>query len=396
MRLAVVDPHHAAPPVVRRLFAASPWCTCELVEASAWANVAHDQFAALLVVDESRDASDRELTTGVDTILQPASAQPPAVILTDQPAKYSNVQVGHVCLPFDSPVELVHGAILGLAAAQPSLRQADQDRLHMRRLTDSVHRHIESLDAELRLASRVQQHFVPRGVQRFGSAAFSTLYRPCSWVSGDLFDVFPLGDEHVGFYVADVVGHGVAAGLLTMYVKHAICPQRAGGGIGEIVRPSEVLACLNNQLAGDVLQECQFVTMWYGLLDLRSFQLECASAGHPPPLLVEARGNWRELYGEGCLLGLEADQLFQSRTVQLHRQDRILVYSDGLDEVLVSQRRSRPQAPALQPGMEELLRSPSAELLAGLERRLNDSPGSLNRADDVSVILLDIDVDKSN
>ncbi len=70
-----------------------------------------------------------------------------------------------------------------------------------------------------------------------------------------------------------------------------------------------------------------------------------------------------------------------------------MVYSDGLDHVLIAHRPPLPGMPELHLGIPELLRKPSIELFAGLEWQLDNAPGSLNKGDDVSVLLLDMDRD---
>jgi len=191
--------------------------------------------------------------------------------------------------------------------------------------------------------------------------------------------------------VADVVGHGVAAGLVTMYAKHVISSLRVTQGSDqEIVPPSTVLAGLNDQLAGEVLEESQFITLWYGLLDLESLELRYSAAGHPPPLWLDADGGLRELHGDGGLLGLDRGQSFQDQGAQLRSGDRVFLYSDGLESVLISERHPRPRLPTLQPGIMQILDRTVADLLAALEQRLNNAPGSLNKADDVSVVVMDV------
>jgi len=261
----------------------------------------------------------------------------------------------------------------------------------MRKLSESVNRHIEALDTELRLASRLQRDFLPRGVSTIGSARFATLYRPCSWVSGDIFDIVRLDEQHIGFYLADAVGHGVAAGLLTMYIRHAICMKRIFEGSYDLTPPPRVLSMLNDRLASEEFQDSQFVTMWYGLFNTTTLQLDFSSAGHPPPFLIERHGGCRELYGEGGLLGLISGQHFEHETVQLHPGDRVLVYSDGLDGILIQHRAPLPEMPTLHAGIPELMRLPSDELFASLESQLDSAPGSLSKGDDVSIVLLDVD-----
>src|SRR5688572_27865942 len=70
------------------------------------------------------------------------------------------------------------------------------------------------IDEELRLAAKLQQDFLPRVMPQVGNVHFHTLYRPAGYVSGDLYDVCRLDEQHVGFWMTDAVGHGMPAALL--------------------------------------------------------------------------------------------------------------------------------------------------------------------------------------
>lgn len=390
IRAAILDPRCVAPPVVRRLFGGADWCRANYVESATLEQKLVDIDVIVLVDAESADEPATPHSHFLESFPETESSAT-FVILTSRPTAFEGLAATHVCLPADSPIELVHGVMLGLLASRRRIKEAQAQHERLARLTESLHRQFTSIDTELRLASRLQKNFLPRDAKRIGPACFSMLYRPCSFVSGDIFDVLQLDEHHVGFYLADAVGHGVAAGLLTMYIKHAIQPTQVTPAGVEVLHPSTVLQALNDRLAAHELHDAQFITGWYGLLDLRTMRLEYAVAGHPPPLLIGADGSIRELHGEGTLLGLSVGQTFSGESVDLKPTDRLMVYSDGLDNVLIANRPPLPEMPDLNPGIPELLRKPTTELFAELENRLDTSPGSLSKGDDVSVLVVDFD-----
>jgi len=257
-------------------------------------------------------------------------------------------------------------------------------------ISKSIHRHFEAMDAELRLASRMQRELLPPDRFEFGGRArFSALYKPCAWVSGDIIDILPLNDRTVAFYLADVAGHGVAAGLLTMFVKQAVFPRDLEAAGQPPMEPARVLANLNARLIAQQLRDSLFVTAWYGLLDTETMQLDYATAGHPPAIHVRD-GNVSELHAEGGLLGLAEGTLFRGGTIQLAPQDRIVIYSDGVEGVLIGHRPPLPAIPQWHPDVPALLNGSTEEVLSGVESRLNSAPGSLNRGDDATVVVLDM------
>jgi serine phosphatase RsbU (regulator of sigma subunit) len=287
--------------------------------------------------------------------------------------------------------EELSGALRAVARMKAGLMCGVREHDEIRRKSASYQRRYEEMDLELRLASRLQHDFLPREVQGIEPVRISTLFRPSNWVSGDIFDFFRLGDDHLGFYLADAAGHGVAAGLMTMYVKHCITSRRLADGRLDTCSPGRVLADLNERLVNQALPDSQFVTAWYGLLNLKTLELQYSVAGHPPALHVSTSGEIRELHGDGTLLGLEADQNFGDKTVQLAPGDRILVYSDGLEPTLIAARDKMPALPQFEQGIPELLVKPAQSMIEELVGRLERTPGSLTSADDVSILLLEID-----
>src|SRR5690349_4883166 len=101
----------------------------------------------------------------------------------------------------------------------------------LRRRDETLNFYLHRVDEEMRLAARLQQDFLPKEFPDAGPIQFHSLFRPAGYVSGDLYDVMRLDDEHIGFYMADAVGHGVPAALLAMFLKHALQTKDRDGRI---------------------------------------------------------------------------------------------------------------------------------------------------------------------
>jgi len=100
------------------------------------------------------------------------------------------------------------------------------------------------------------------------------------------------------------MGHGVAAGLLTMFIKEAIVGRRTHDIASPVRCPSEVLTSLNADLAAQQLPNCQFVTACYGQIDIQSHEVVFARACHPHPIHISRDGQAREVETAGGLLGV--------------------------------------------------------------------------------------------
>jgi serine phosphatase RsbU (regulator of sigma subunit) len=204
-------------------------------------------------------------------------------------------------------------------------RSAEMHRINKR--LQQLH---QQIDHEMQLAQRIQASFLPQSLPDVPHGRFAVHYLPRDRVGGDFYDVFRLDENHVGLYVADVMGHGVPASLLTIFVKKGVQAKEVFGRDYRLVPPEEVLQRLNSDLIDQSLSEHPFITMTYALYDHRASVLRFARAGHPYPLYVPHEGTpsfWRQ---EGLLLGV-ADTTFPARSYPLKPGDKVLLYSDGID-----------------------------------------------------------------
>lgn len=394
INIGVLQTERLRHPVLEALYGpAATWCHAAPVDVTQQNDFGQLRCFDVMLYVDSRPITDLEDRNQVrqaqDTLELLRKRRIGVVILTDRPWQFSSFDAGVVCLPIDSSFERSEGALRALAHVRPLIRQIDKQYISMQRLGRTLQRRFDETDRELRLASRLQRDFLPQSIPDAGPFKFLSMFRPCSWVSGDIFDVFRLDEKHWGFYLADAVGHGVAAGLLTMYIKHAIRPKRVRDNGYELVPPGEVLGHLNALLAAQRLPDSQFITGWYGVLNIESKQLQYAVAGHPPALLVSPDGTLQELHGEGCVLGITADETYSNESVTLNPGQRLVLYSDGLEPMLITRRPPMPELPEFEPAAVALLNLPGAEFITRLRALLDDSPGSLAQADDVTVLSLD-------
>jgi len=198
------------------------------------------------------------------------------------------------------------------------------------RATKKLQAAYHQIDQELELARRIQESFLPQTLPSVPEVRFAVKYRPCNRVGGDFYDVFRLDEHHLGFYIADAMGHGVPASLLTIFVKKGVKPKEINGSTYRLVPPDEVLRKLNRDMIEQELSDTPFITMIYGLLDRRDGTLQFSRAGHPYPLLVPREGPIQMLQMEGSLLGV-FDTPFTLRTRKLEPGDKLLLYTDGMD-----------------------------------------------------------------
>ncbi|WP_246240905.1 SpoIIE family protein phosphatase [Mycolicibacterium madagascariense] len=159
-------------------------------------------------------------------------------------------------------------------------------------------------------------------------------------VGGDFYDLFPLTRDRYGFFLGDVCGKGVAAASLTSLTRYTL---RAAAVSDE--DPATVLHTLDSVLKQDAYaKRGWFCTVLFGVIGSRgeAFDVEVASGGHPPPLLLGADGTAAYVPIEGGqAVGLFAEPNFSMARFTLTAGDTLVLYSDGFTEARTGKGRKR-------------------------------------------------------
>ena len=214
---------------------------------------------------------------------------------------------------------------------QLAIKAADAQRISKR-----LQAATQQMDQELELARRLQESFLPQTMPQLASVRFAVKYKPAARVGGDFYDVFRLDEKHIGFYIADAMGHGVPASLLTIFVKKGVRAKEITGQSYRLVPPTEVLERLNRDLVEQQIPDLPFITMVYVLFNYQDGTLQFSRAGHPYPLYVPASGKPVLWQIEGSLLGV-FDTRYRLQTQQMKPGDKLLLYTDGMDAAAFEQ-----------------------------------------------------------
>jgi sigma-B regulation protein RsbU (phosphoserine phosphatase) len=258
----------------------------------------------------------------------------PTLFITADPtpaARLASLEHGvdaYLLRPFD-PAEL-------LAHVRALLRNKERhDRLaektaEVNRINKRLQQAYLQIDQELELAGRIQESFLPHSLPEVPRVRFAVHYQPCGRVGGDFYDIFRLDEKHMGFYVADAMGHGVPASLLTIFVKTGVRAKEIFGQQYRLVPPDEVLQRLNRDLIEQQLSDTPFITMVYVLYNYREGTFSFSRSGHPYPLHIPGAGEPALWQVEGSLLGV-FDTPYVVRSEHLQPGDKVLLYTDGMD-----------------------------------------------------------------
>jgi phosphoserine phosphatase RsbU/P len=192
----------------------------------------------------------------------------------------------------------------------------------------------EQLQRDVRTAAEVQRQLLPRFKPAARTIDCSGLCQPALGVGGDYYDFIDIAPGLFAIVLADVSGKGISAAL-TMASLHGIIrteAPRLGRGCAEL------MAKLNAALHA-TMQPGRYVTLFYGLYDDDAQRLTYVNAGHLPPALVRFSGaidrpHAATLDASVPPIGLFPALSARETTLQMHRGDWLVIFSDGLTEAL--------------------------------------------------------------
>lgn len=188
----------------------------------------------------------------------------------------------------------------------------------------------ERICAELNVAKVIQADMLPNIFPAFPRRKDFDIYasmNPAKEVGGDFYDFFFVDENHLAVVIADVSGKGVPAALFMVISKTLIKNQTLTGQ-----SPAEILMTVNNQLCENNKAE-MFVTVWLGIIDLKTGKMTAANAGHEYPVICKSGGEF-ELFKDkhGLVLAGFEDSFYKEYEVQLNKGDTLFVYTDGVAE----------------------------------------------------------------
>jgi sigma-B regulation protein RsbU (phosphoserine phosphatase) len=188
---------------------------------------------------------------------------------------------------------------------------------------------LTALQHELSIAARIQQSILPR-FPAFPSRTDFEIYAqtiPAREVGGDFFDFFLIDRNRLGFSIGDVSGKGIPAAILM-----AVCRTLLKATAMQNLSAGECLKFVNDVLVRQS-DNAMFVTMFYGILNTDTGELEYCLGGHEPPWALSPSGNLLKLNEPGNLIvGAFEEATFQTGRTQLNSGDCVVLFTDGVTE----------------------------------------------------------------
>jgi len=248
------------------------------------------------------------------------------------------------------------------------------------------HTQLESIKGDLAVAREIQQAILPRIFPPFPENAhqldIAASMNAAKDVGGDFYDFFRIDDERIGFVIADVSGKGVPAAIFMAVSRTLI---RATGIRG--VSAAECMTYSNELLAKESVN-CMFVTVFYGIYNIKTGEVTYTNAGHNPPYLLKANGSLKSLgNSKNIAAGVMEDIPFTEETLQLEPGDTLLMYTDGVTEATDTEEKEYGEA-RLEALLKQSTQADCQQIIDNVKADVKAFVGEAEQSDDITLLAL--------
>jgi len=243
----------------------------------------------------------------------------------------------------------------------------------------------ERMESELKIAHDIQMGILPKKFPPYPERTEFDIYatiKPAREIGGDFYDFFFVDDEHLCFVIADVSGKGIPAALFMALTK-TLLKAKATMGLATdkiISRLNEDL-CIGNDMS-------MFVTVFCGILNVKTGEVQYTNGGHNPPLLIKGSGDVAYLEKSGELLvGAMEEAQYTARTITFGPGDSLFLYTDGVTEAM-NERNELFSEERLQKELSECQDKNVDHMVSEVMQKIEGFTGSAPQSDDITMMMI--------
>ena len=262
--------------------------------------------------------------------------------------------------------------------------------LRIKHYQDTLAKYNARLQEELQMARSIQEILIPQnGVQELSRFRIASRCCPEMAVGGDFFDVWEITPNRLGVFISDVMGHGVSAAFVTVFIKTILAEfqQQIEDNPGYLL---EILNTRFNDLISSRL--FMFATAFCGMIDLSKGELVCANAGHSFPLLYNEHQKAYHPIGDkntGNGLGIWRDSVYEITHYPFDALSRMLLYTDGVYEAK-NPNGEEFSVDRLQQLVGACTEQSAAELVTNISEAVDTFTNSCPKDDDLTLIAIEV------
>lgn len=241
----------------------------------------------------------------------------------------------------------------------------------------------ERMSKELEVAGQIQKTFLPDHIPQAEGWEITATIVPARETSGDFYDFIPMEDGRLGILIADVADKGTGAALymaLSRTLIRTFAMQNPD-------HPEEALRLANERIIMDT-QSDQFVTLFYGVLDLDNGRFVYSNAGHNPTYLFHADGSaFQTMFHNGIPLGMFPDMTWEQKECQLIDGDILMLYTDGVPEAQNLAQEEFGEA-RMEAVAAQNLHASAEEMQNGMVTAVANFVGDAHQFDDITMLVV--------
>ena len=239
-----------------------------------------------------------------------------------------------------------------------------------------------AISRELEVATQVQMSILPGDHASSETHDIQATMIPAREIGGDFYNFFSLDEALVGLIIADVSGKGIPAALFTMVTQTLF-----KGAVRNFTSPARCLSEVNELLAEDN-ETCVFVTVFYGILDLRDGTFRYCNGGHNPPRVVRGNARIEALPTTGnVVLGVFPGHAYVDGEIRLASGDALFLYTDGITEAQ-NARNEEFGEDRLDEKLANLQQASAREIVNEVVDAVHHFAGDTPQSDDITCVAL--------
>ncbi len=258
------------------------------------------------------------------------------------------------------------------------------DITDLKKLSTELEKQNERLRDDLSMARRLQCSLLPKNQLKTDKIDFSFIYRPCETLGGDFLDIYQIDEEHIGVYIADVSGHGVAASMLTMFLRTALDKS--------LLSPAKALGQLYNYFNKNGFSDELYIAIFYGIINISDYTFTYANAGLNVCPVIFSKDKLQILRAPGIpISNWVEDPDYVEMTLDIKPKDRMFFYTDGIIEIRNSENAQFGEERLVEHLLETDMQ-PSHTLSRLIDKAISFSErkDSSDIIDDITVALIEI------
>lgn len=187
----------------------------------------------------------------------------------------------------------------------------------------------DKIQKDLNFARKIQMGILPEDGIYGELLNVKSVYEPAELLGGDVYDIMPIDEDHIGFYMADVSGHGVTSSMITLFIRQTL------RSFGDVLKdPCLTLKMLYSKYEELGISEDKYITVLYGVYDRSREIMRFSNAGHNClPIHIDEEGQVKEVNTRGLPICTFFEDIPCSEVViPMSSGHRIILYTDGISE----------------------------------------------------------------